>query len=123
MKDAIMALLRSRKFLLTMIAILQALVMEYFGISPEVWQPIAAILVALVASIAYEDGKTKEAVGAMQHFKGTEGPVVTVQTGPRPSVTHTNPNPAAVTAVPPDLDPNAPQQRTFGGGIGKFGQG
>jgi len=53
------ALLRSRKFWLTVIAVLQTVLLQYFGVSQELWQAINTLLMALVGFIAVEDAAQK----------------------------------------------------------------
>lgn len=55
------ALFRSRKFLVALFGALQAIVLHYFAVDPEVWGAIAALAAVLIASIAYEDGAEKGA--------------------------------------------------------------
>lgn len=59
--NPIVALLRSRKFLLALFALIQALVMHYLDLPDEIWQSIVALVGVLIASIAYEDGQAKSA--------------------------------------------------------------
>jgi hypothetical protein len=57
----IRALLRSRKVLVAIFAVVQALVLNYANVDPEVWGSISALAAVLIASIAYEDGQAKSA--------------------------------------------------------------
>ena len=59
--EPIKALFRSRKFLLALFAVVQALVFSYFDVPDALWQAIAALVSVLIASIAYEDGQEKSA--------------------------------------------------------------
>lgn len=62
----IRALFRSRKFLVALFAVVQALVLHYFNVDPEVWGSISALAAVLIASIAYEDGQAKSAPSQVQ---------------------------------------------------------
>jgi hypothetical protein len=59
--QTIRALFRSRKFLIALFAVIQALVLHYVNVDPEVWGSISALAAVLIASIAYEDGQAKSA--------------------------------------------------------------
>ena len=52
-------LLYSRKFWIAVFGVVQALVLHYLSIPDEVWQSIAALAMALIASIAIEDAGEK----------------------------------------------------------------
>lgn len=52
-------LLRSRKFWLMIVGIVQTIVLEYFGVSQEVWQAINTLLLILIGAIAVEDAGAK----------------------------------------------------------------
>jgi len=59
----IRGLFRSRKFLLTLLAAVQAVVLNYFRVDQNVWLSISAVLVILIHSIAVEDAAEKGAAG------------------------------------------------------------
>ena len=52
----IKSLLHSRKVLVAAFAVVQAVVLHYFDVDPEVWGTVAGLAAVLIASIAYEDG-------------------------------------------------------------------
>jgi hypothetical protein len=52
-------LLKSRKFWIAVFGVVQALVLHYFDVPETVWQSIAALAGALIASIAIEDAGEK----------------------------------------------------------------
>lgn len=55
--NPIQALVRSRKFWLTVFALVQTIVFQFFPDFPkEVWMSIDALVIVLVGAIAYEDG-------------------------------------------------------------------
>ena len=49
------SLLKSRKFWLAVLGVVQIVVLDYFGLNPEIWQAIAALIGVLIAGIAVED--------------------------------------------------------------------
>ena len=53
------SLLHSRKFWIAVFGVVQALVLHYFNVPETVWQSIAALAGALIASIALEDAGEK----------------------------------------------------------------
>lgn len=55
------SLIHSRKVLVALFAVIQAIVLEYLDIAPAVWQTIAGLAVAVIFSISYEDGQEKGA--------------------------------------------------------------
>ena len=55
----IQSLLHSRKFWLTVVAILQTVLLQYFEVAPEIWEAINTILMFLIGMIAVEDAATK----------------------------------------------------------------
>lgn len=59
--EPIKALFRSRKFLLALFGVVQAIVLSYLDVPDNVWQSIAALVAVLISSIAYEDGQAKSA--------------------------------------------------------------
>lgn len=60
--NPITALLRSRKFLLTLFAIIQTTVLHLIPtIPPELWQAIDALIAVLITMIAVEDAAAKRA--------------------------------------------------------------
>lgn len=59
------SLIRSRKFWLAIVALFQTVLFQYVPTFPaQVWQAIDAVLVILIASIAYEDGQLKRGSNA-----------------------------------------------------------
>lgn len=56
-------LLRSRKFLLLVLDAVISILLKYTGVDPEFIAIIQPVFVALIVSIAYEDGKKSEAAG------------------------------------------------------------
>lgn len=58
------SLLHSRKFWIACFGVMQALVLHYFEVPEEVWQSIAGLAMALIASIAIEDAGEKLGGGA-----------------------------------------------------------
>lgn len=64
MLNAIKALFRSRKFLLSLVALIQTVVFHFFPDIPEsLWLSIDGILGWLIAMIAAEDAAAKRAGG------------------------------------------------------------
>lgn len=59
MKNAGMTLLKSRKFLLAILGVINTLVSHYCNIPAEVWASIDALLLAVIAGIAAEDSAEK----------------------------------------------------------------
>lgn len=55
------AMLRSRKVLLAIAAVISTIALHEWGVDPEVWVSIDALIGVLIASIAYEDGAAKSA--------------------------------------------------------------
>jgi len=54
------SLLKSRKFWLAVLALVQTVLFQYVpGFPKEVWLAIDAFLIVLIGSIAYEDGQEK----------------------------------------------------------------
>lgn len=60
-QNAVMALLRSRKFLLAVFGVIQTIIAHYFDLPVEVWGAIDTLVLAVIAGIAYEDGAEKRA--------------------------------------------------------------
>jgi len=57
-----MSILKSRKFWLAMLALVQTVLFQFVPDFPAtVWQSIDGVLIVLIASIAYEDGQEKSA--------------------------------------------------------------
>lgn len=50
---------KSRKFWLAVVGVLQVIVLDSFGLDPEIWQAVAALISVLIASIAVEDAGEK----------------------------------------------------------------
>jgi hypothetical protein len=61
--DILKSLLRSRKVLLAILAVVQTLVAHYLDIPTEVWASVDALLVVLIGAIAYEDAAEKSSGG------------------------------------------------------------
>lgn len=59
--DGILSLLRSRKVLLALLAVVQSLTLYYMDVPSDVWQSIDLLLIVLISAIAYEDGQQKSA--------------------------------------------------------------
>jgi hypothetical protein len=74
MLEALKALLRSRKFLLAAFGVIQALVLHYANVPPEVWQSIVVLVTVVIAGIAYEDGQQKRATVILQEPDLVEDP-------------------------------------------------
>lgn len=53
------ALLRSRKFLLAVFALIQSVVLYYLDVPEEIWQAINALVGIVIAGIALEDAAEK----------------------------------------------------------------
>lgn len=49
-------LMYSRKFWLAVFAVVQAVVLHFLDVPQEVWQSVVALVMVLIAAIAYEDG-------------------------------------------------------------------
>jgi xanthine/uracil/vitamin C permease (AzgA family) len=56
------SLLRSRKFWLAVVGIIQVLALDYLGVPENIWQSIAALIGVLIAGIALEDAGEKSAM-------------------------------------------------------------
>lgn len=61
MKDALKALLHSRKILLLGFGVVTALVSHYADVPADVWLSIEALVLAVIGSIAAEDAAAKRA--------------------------------------------------------------
>lgn len=61
--DVLASLLRSRKFWIAVVGALGTITMDGAGVSPEVWAAVDTLLMTLIASIAWEDGKRHESEG------------------------------------------------------------
>ena len=55
------SILKSRKFWLAVIGVVQVIALDLLGLNPEIWQAIAALIGVLIASIALEDAGEKSA--------------------------------------------------------------
>lgn len=64
--EPVKALFRSRKFLLALFGVIQALAFNYFNVPDDVWQSITVLVMVLIASIAYEDGQAKSGASNVQ---------------------------------------------------------
>jgi hypothetical protein len=58
-KIAFDALLRSRKFWLAVLGVINTIVAHYFAVPEDVWQAINALLLVVIAGITIEDAATK----------------------------------------------------------------
>lgn len=56
-----LSLLKSRKFWLAVVGVVQVIVLDYLGVPADVWQAIAGLLAVLIAGIAVEDAGEKSA--------------------------------------------------------------
>ena len=52
-------LLRSRKFWLAVVAVIQAVVLHYLNVPDDIWQSIMALIGVLITMIAVEDAALK----------------------------------------------------------------
>jgi hypothetical protein len=52
---------KSRKFWLAVVGVVQVIVLDGFGLDPEIWQAIAGLIGVLIAGIALEDAGEKSA--------------------------------------------------------------
>lgn len=59
--NPIAMLFRSRKFLLAMFGVIQAIVLHYLDVPRDVWLSIEALVAVLIFSIAHEDAAEKSA--------------------------------------------------------------
>lgn len=59
MKSTILALLRSRKFLLALAAVVQTVLLHYLDVPDDVWQAINLLIGSVIAGIAIEDAAEK----------------------------------------------------------------
>lgn len=59
MKSTILALLRSRKFLLALAAVVQTVLLHYLNVPDDVWQAINLLIGSVIAGIAIEDAAEK----------------------------------------------------------------
>ena len=55
------SLLKSRKFWLAIVGIVQILALDYLGVPENIWQAIAALIGVVIAGIAIEDAGAKSA--------------------------------------------------------------
>ena len=55
------SLLKSRKFWLAVVGVVQVLVLDYLGVPEDIWQAIAALIGVVIAGIAIEDAGAKSA--------------------------------------------------------------
>lgn len=52
-------LLKSRKFWLAVVGVVQVIVLDALGVAPEIWAAIEALIVVLIGTIAIEDAAAK----------------------------------------------------------------
>ena len=57
--EPIYSLLRSRKFLLAVFGLAQALVLHYLSVPQEIWQAVTLLIMVVIAGIAVEDAAEK----------------------------------------------------------------
>jgi len=55
------SLLKSRKFWLAVVGVLEVVVLDYLGVPANIWQAIAALIGVVIAGIAIEDAGAKSA--------------------------------------------------------------
>ena len=55
----VLALLRSRKFLLAFFGVVQTVLFQFVDVQPELWQAIDALVMVLITMIAVEDAAEK----------------------------------------------------------------
>ena len=55
------SLLKSRKFWLAVVGVVQVVALNYFGVPEDIWQSIAVLISVLIAGIAIEDAGEKSA--------------------------------------------------------------
>ena len=53
------SLLKSRKFWLAVVGVVQAVVLHYLAVPDEIWQSIMALIGVLITMIAVEDAAAK----------------------------------------------------------------
>jgi predicted choloylglycine hydrolase len=69
MKEMLLALLRSRKFWLAVIAVVQTIVFQFYPeFPPAMWQAIDGLLAVLIAGIAIEDAAEKSGNVTQNHY-------------------------------------------------------
>jgi hypothetical protein len=56
-----LVLLKSRKFWLAVVGIIQIFALDYLGVPEDIWQAIAALIGVVIAGIAIEDAGEKSA--------------------------------------------------------------
>ena len=56
-----MSIFKSRKFWLAVFGLVQAVVLNYLAVPPEIWQMFAALIGVVIAGIALEDAGEKSA--------------------------------------------------------------
>jgi hypothetical protein len=61
LKTALLGMLRSRKVMLAVIALIHTLAAYYLSVPAEVWGAIDALFLAVIAGIAHEDAAEKKA--------------------------------------------------------------
>ena len=64
-----MNILRNKSVLLALVGVIQSVVLQYTGVSQELWIAIDALLISLIAAWAIEDGATRVVEG-LREFGG-----------------------------------------------------
>jgi hypothetical protein len=59
--EGLASLLKSRKFWLAVVGVVEVLVLDYLGVPSDIWQAIAALIGVVIAGIAIEDAGAKSA--------------------------------------------------------------
>ena len=59
MKDSLLALVKSRKFMLAVFGVINTLVAYYFDVPTEVWGSINGLILSVILGITAEDYATK----------------------------------------------------------------
>ena len=57
--NGLKSLLKSRKFWLAVVGVIQTIVLHYFEVPADIWAAVDVLIGVLIASIAYEDGQAK----------------------------------------------------------------
>jgi len=62
----VLSIVRSRKFWVAVLGIVQIIVLDHLGLDPVIWQAIAALLAVLISAFAYEDAALSRVLGKRQ---------------------------------------------------------